>query len=71
MFFKYGKRQPLFTPYKSLNIGDMFRINDTVYIKLNGKSALKIYTDEIIEINIPDTDIELLDYDIIIYAEEE
>lgn len=70
MFFKYDKRKPLFTPYKSLNIGDMFRYCNTVYIKLNADSALNIYTDDILELNINDNDVELLDYDIIIYAEE-
>lgn len=71
MFFKYDKRKPLITPYKTLNVGDMFRFRDTVYIKLNGSSALNIYTDEIIELTMCGTEVELLDYDIIIYAEEE
>ena len=71
MFFKYDKRKPLITPYKSLKTGDIFRFHDSLYIKLNENIVLNIISDVIDELDIYDSNVELLDYDIIIYAEEE
>lgn len=71
MYFKYDKRKPQEIPYKSLNIGDMFKYYGAIYIKLGENMALNILTDEITEIGYNMPDVELLDYEIIIYSEEE
>ena len=68
MFFKYDKTKPEEISYKTLITGDMFRFNNVIYIKLDENKALNILTDEIIDYNMPDTVVELLDYEIIIYS---
>ena len=70
MYFDYCIREPEKVSFDALHIGDVFRYNDTLYIKLKGCSVLKIYDDDIIEMKNVNSDVELVDYKIIIYSEE-
>jgi len=71
MYFEFKSREIETTEIKKLHIGDVFRYNDTVYIKLKNNECLNIFNDIISELSIPpETKVEQLDYTFVIHAEE-